>query len=223
MSAFSFRLPLGEDPREAFADLPKGAKSFLRHGFATLSKAYKQSGNILAGIALSGVSSGFDANKRAIHEELGLPETEAGLLSGTLSFLAILASHPGGTTAQQFVEGLSAAGVIELADCPAATSLLESLQENSGIQSTFKRKVITDELLPSLVQFDTTVDVRLSFDSNKVELAVPVLLVHIDTDVDNREIWFQMSTSGLQKTIEQLQKNLLQMKAAESWASANQD
>jgi hypothetical protein len=62
------------------------------------------------------------------------------------------------------------------------------------------------------------VDIRIGFDNDEIALAVPVVLVHIDTDSKDQEIWFQMSKGQLKTAIEDLTKILLRVEAAEKWS-----
>lgn len=140
---------------------------------------------------------------------------------GAVNFLALMASEPTRAAAPSTIQGLVAAEIMRADDAQVAGELLKALLRGTPeIQDTFRRAAMSGELLPALAEFETVVDVRLSFkEGDAVELAVPVLLVHIDTDASNRELWFQMSKKQVQKAIDDLTKALSQIQAAESWAA----
>jgi hypothetical protein len=56
---------------------------------------------------------------------------------------------------------------------------------------------------------------KFGFNDRQIENAVPVALVHLDTDVSNRELWFQMTRGDVEAVIERLTRVLQQMDVAE--------
>jgi hypothetical protein len=74
--------------------------------------------------------------------------------------------------------------------------------------------------LPSLVDFETAVDVRLRFEKGQIKAGVPVVLVHIDTDATHEELWFQMTKAQAERLCTSLNDLLKDLEKAERVASS---
>ena len=59
-------------------------------------------------------------------------------------------------------------------------------------------------VLPSLAEFEVTVDLRIRVENGEVQDFVPVALAHIDTDAYNNEFWFQLSRADIDILLQKL-------------------
>jgi hypothetical protein len=117
------------------------------------------------------------------------------------------------------VDALLSAEILDKNAQAAITAVLNELErDRSSVSSALRRASLATRLLPSLTDLSCVVDIRIGFDNDEIALAVPVVLMHIDTDSNNQEIWFQMSKGQLKTAIEDLTKILLRVEAAEKWS-----
>ena len=122
---------------------------------------------------------------------------------------------------QETIEDLLAKDLLEDCDRGAATALLSVIAGHYAEGRANMRKMSLEaEVLPYLMEIEATVDIRLAFSSkgNNVELAVPVAMLHIDTDSYNQEIWFQVGIAQIETMIERLQVAAERMKTADKLA-----
>jgi len=87
------------------------------------------------------------------------------------------------------------------------------------IAATIKLARLSGAVLPSFAQLEIAIDVRLSIVGGSVETAVPVAVVHLDTDADHQEAWFQMTIADVEKVTEKFTKALGDLKVAQAVGS----
>ena len=64
---------------------------------------------------------------------------------------------------------------------------------------------------------EIVIDLRMAFEQQAVFEAVPVAIVHIDTDADNEEMWFQASRAQLERLRIDIDEAIKRMEVAEAW------
>jgi hypothetical protein len=79
-----------------------------------------------------------------------------------------------------------------------------------------ERAQIAGQILPSFATLDFAVDVRLRIANGRVKTAVPIFVVHIDTDTEDH-LWFQMTQGDVQELIKKLTKALEDVEAAQAF------
>lgn len=70
-------------------------------------------------------------------------------------------------------------------------------------------------ILPSLYLFNVETDIRVRVADGKVTTSVPVAVVHIDTDAEER-IWLQLTKGEVEDIVKKLNKVLEDMRIAET-------
>lgn len=219
MSSFSFRLPVGTS--DFFSDLPKSAKHFLLEAFNIFARVHAHYSQLVVSIILESVASGVEPKAADLSTKFGLSENDGQAMVAAISFLVLILSRPAEPEPEPIstiIEGLSSSGILG----PAAQSAVESVlneiaRDRQTITAAFRRSRVSSRLLPSFTHLSYVIDIRLDFDKDQVAVAVPVLLLHIDTDAEDEEIRLQMNRRQLEGTIEDLQKALSRLDAAEKW------
>jgi hypothetical protein len=215
----SFHLNIGaRGPiSELFAGMPAGLKGFMREGFASLAKIPQSKRDELMQVILDSIDSGTVGTEREAQTKLGVSAddsrallTAAGLIASTLSRRD--------DSPEALVQELEKAGALDAVDRPAVLRFASDVvAERSTVKQAVERSQLAGSVMPSLMLFESAVDVRLSFDKNRVAFSVPVLMVHIDTDAEGQEMWLQLSRRQVQRVIEDLQEALKQMSSADAW------
>lgn len=170
--------------------------------------------------ALEGISTGFEVENAELIKRLGISASENKALMGALNFFVLVASTATEQPADSTITALVDSDIVQEADRTVASAFFTALlRDRATLTGSFRRAEMSSEVLPSLTTFETTIDVRIAFEADRVALALPVLLLHIDTDATNRELWFQMSRRQVEKAIDDLRKAVEQMDHAEKWAA----
>jgi hypothetical protein len=79
-----------------------------------------------------------------------------------------------------------------------------------------ERAQIAGQILPSFASLDLAVDVRLRITNGVIKTAVPLFVVHIDTDTDEH-LWFQMTQGDVRELIKKLTRALEDVDVAETF------
>ena len=221
MGSFSVRLPVGTVPPEFFSDIPKSARNFLKKGFSVVARLYPKYAEVLPSIAVESVVSGAEPEPSDVGAKLGINLDDARALLGAISFLAVIASAGEKDAVPQTMDALVSAQMLEKDSQGPITSLLTVLQsERTRVSGAVRRSALSSRLLPSLTDLELMIDVRVEFEKDQVGLAVPVLLVHVDTDAAHEELWFQMNKRQVEKAVDDLKQALARLEQAEKWVQS---
>lgn len=217
MSAFSFRIPVGTS--DLFNELPKSAKHFLKDGLKVVARVHQQHGPLLANMIMESAATGTDPKASDLAASFRLSEDESQTLIGAISFIKLIFSKPGEPEpVASVVNSLISSEILDASAQAEITSVLNEIDQNrSTVAQGLRRSHLAARLLASFIDLNTVVDIRLDFDKDQIAVAVPVVLVHIDTDVNEQEIRFQLTRKQLEGVIEDLKQTLIRVEAAEKW------
>lgn len=87
------------------------------------------------------------------------------------------------------------------------------------IKKIIDLRTLADENLPAFRGFEASVDLRFSFKKGQIDTAVPVLLVHLSTDLTSARLFFQMNKSDTLRLADQLTQLASRLDQAEKWAA----
>jgi hypothetical protein len=213
MSSLTFRLPVGTD---VFNDLPKSAKSFLKEGLNVLSRVYAQQPPIILSLVMEG-AAGSEPKAGDLSTKFGLGEDDSQSLVGAISFLVLILSHPRPEPIPTIVKGLLSAEILAPDAEAAVALLLNDVSRTAAANATFRRSSLATRLLPAFSNLSSAIDIRLDFEKDQVVIAVPVALIHIDTDASEEQLRFQMTKRQIEGMVEDLKRVLTRLDAAEKW------
>ena len=136
------------------------------------------------------------------------------MLSATLISTKEISAEEFGQRAveDQFVEEEDKAAI-----CRFAQGILA---QDVPFRDKLARSRIASQIIPSFVSLDAIIDVRLRFEKEQVQTAVPIAVLCLSTDksIEDEETIFQVTSEGIEEIIEQLQNARSQLQAAEEWA-----
>ena len=98
---------------------------------------------------------------------------------------------------------------------PFAQSVFEKRAELLRIM---RRAALPGQVMPSLTNVEIVVDVRMDFEDQEVYEVAPVAMLHLDTDTNTAEIWFQASKSQMEQLRKDIDAAIKRMEIAEAWA-----
>jgi hypothetical protein len=120
--------------------------------------------------------------------------------------------------ADEFMQVTSSAGVIREEAASKVRPFVETIvSQQPQIGRTIRRASLPAQVLPAISNFEVVIDLRLAFDDGAVTDSVPVALLHVDTDAEVEELWFQASREQLQQMRNDIDGALRKMDAAEAW------
>jgi hypothetical protein len=187
------------------ADFPDRAKAAARQGFEIVNGLSETD----RAKAIELMFSSFELGGGSIDTELlsneilSLTRRDAGRVMTALSFsFALLTQNA--VTAAEFVQAGSG-NIFDTRCEPTASAIADIvISRRATLDKAMARNRLANAVLPSLSQFDVTVDLRIRFENGKAQEFVPVALAHIDTDADNTEIWFQLSRADITMLLQKL-------------------
>ena len=225
MSAFSLRFPLlPSQLLERLTEIPKAAKDHLKQGFTTLAQLSPQERHDTLALVVDIISTPSESLQESLVDRLSsrlkISKEQASKLYAAAALSSALNSLQQDTPPEQLVQSAIQAGIIETANEDIALTLFQALAQDRGpLNQVFQRSALADKLLPSLSDWETTVDVRLAFNKdNKVRFTVPVILLYLRTDARDQRLWFQATKPQLEQLIKDLQDTLRRAEQAEQWA-----
>ncbi len=206
---------------EMLPPIPERAKPFVREGFRILGEFSDAQQDVLSSASeiltdpLSALREDDLALKLSIEQEEVRP-----LVSSLRMITSVLSSSE--VTAEELLDFLEKEEVIvDESQKNTVLAVAKEIERNRGaLRQGIDKSRLGSEILPSLDEFEITVDIRLGFEKEEVTLAVPVALMHLATDVPHEDIWFQMTKSHVERLVEDLQEILLRMNSAEKLAES---
>jgi len=222
MPTFSFPSSPATTLEETLLHLSPTLKTSLKQGFSFLSKLPEQKYDELLAVVqeIISVRSLNSAGLEKIATKLGLSKNAvSNLVPSVATVISILSGNE--EKAEQFVQTAIKEKLVEESDRSALLKFIETtVRQRGSLERTLEQATISSRTLPSFSNLSTSIDVRLAFKDGKIKIAVPVAVLHLDTDSD-QEIWLQMNIGQVEKVIEELQETLRHLQEAEQWAEKN--
>jgi len=215
MGSFKVQLPTTGTLDESLATMPTRVKGFVRAGLNALTKVPEENLDLLLKAVLETIQVGESSSEIDSVKRLGIPPEDTPALLGAISLLASLVSSRA-ETVEQFISSAVNSKLIDAEHTGTARIFFNAVVQN---RQAFKRALETSRLavrvLPSLTDFETTVDIRFGFEKGQLAGTTAVVLLHIDTDAVGQEIWLQLTKSQLERMIKDLGETLKNVERAE--------
>ncbi len=217
MGSFNFTIPRFERPiQDILTRMPRAFKEQAEKGFTVLADVGQQHYAEILQAVLVGLES-----KKAPLEEL---EKSLKLSINDLSslFAASMLTVPilgEGGSAEEFINSAVKVGVIPQSLVPKIQPFVDTVvAQRAQIGRAIRRAALPAQVLPYISNAEIVVDLRMAFEEQAVVEAVPVAIVHIDTDANGQEIWFQGSKQQMQQLKNDIEEAIKQMEAAAAWS-----
>jgi hypothetical protein len=232
MSEYRLRVPAGSSLAAVLAEMPPPVKIMVRDGFSSIAHMSEGQWSLVIAASLEclAVPAESDAVEKRLARELDLGDDAAKQTLSAATFLAWIVSsrkEPTEAIISQITESIT----LKSDDAEKLGKFADLLaSQRPRIRQALERTRLGSSVLPSLIEFGVTVDVRLGFEKqpedaaleasarDDVTIAVPVAVIHIDTDATTQEVWFQLTKKELEGVIENLQLALRRLRAAEAWS-----
>jgi hypothetical protein len=220
VSAFRFPLIPGRPLAESLSGIPSSFASFLRQGFSVLSSLPPKHYGVLIDQVVDAIDSPSLQAEEKFASEIGLKESDLNPLVAAVTMVCVTLSSTE-ETPESVINAALAAKILPDSQKETVLNFAKAVAQMRGrLKEVMQQSRIATRVLPALAEFETVVDVRPSFKKDEIAFSVPVVMVHIDTDASNQEIWFQMSKSQLKFLIDNLQETLRRVERVEAWSGA---
>ena len=214
MGAFNFTIPSATRPlADILTRLPRGFRDQAEKGLLVLagipSQHYQE---IVSGVivALESKKAPFEGYQ----ERFGIQGTDIGyLFAASMLVVPMLAES---SKPEEFLDVAVKTRLIDQSLSPRLEPFVNAvLSQRSVIVKAIKRSALPAQVLPFFSDIEIAVDMRFGFAGDEIDEAVPVALVHIDTDAEVQEIWFQCSKHQLLQLKDDIDEALKKMEAVE--------
>jgi len=220
MSTVPFQLDPQLPPPKMLASLPAGLKVAALQGFSLLNELSEEKATRLVEFVREAVIAQGPVDQEKTASEFGLGRTQMGALVAAASLMAVAMSPPRQISAQTFVDAAIEANVLDRKDSDAALRLGKLVEaQRPAMRRALDRARMLAEVLPVLTNVDWTVDLRFGFAKDKIDAAIPIAMVFLDTDRQGQEICFQITKPHLERLIQELGRALSRIRLVEEWAA----
>ncbi len=196
--------------------MPPSFREQAEKGFAVLATVSSQNYSEIIQAVLVGLES-KEAPLDDLQKSFKLPANDLSAL-----FAAAMLTVPmigEGVDAEEFLKGAVKHGLISEGTGANIQPFLDTVvAQRATIGRSIRRTALPAQVLPYLSNVEIVVDLRLGFENNTVQEAVPVAVVHLDTDVDGQEIWFQASQQQMRQLKVDIDEAIKRMDTAEAWS-----
>lgn len=201
---------------DSLKGLPPQVIRLVRRGLTLVSKIPEQDLSKIIEEVISHMAGGHIIDTEIIGDRFKLSKGDARDLSIAISTIIGMLSE-NSPTADEVMRAAVNANILDAGQTEAVRPFLGLiLGRKTTIDDAMDRGNLSGGVLPSLTRFEGTIDARIGFEKNKPKIAVPVAVIHFDTDAENQEIWFQIGKIQLDGLIKNLQELATQLDAAEA-------
>jgi hypothetical protein len=220
MPDLHIHVPSDSDVMETVSGIPSEVKTYLGKGFAVLARLPEDKLAPLMDAAKEHLGAPVAASRDEVASTLGVEPEDATALMTAVSF-ATFSLTSRGDKAEDFVKALTTAKIVTETQQPQALRVAQAIVNNRlALKEALQRSRVAAAVLPSLIQFETTIDLRLGFEKNQVGFAVPVVVMHVDTDAQGEELWLQVNKKQLENLIRDLEEARRRLDQAEKWVGS---
>ena len=205
--------------RDTLAEIPRGPAASIQGGLRVLSELNRDQARQISNLVIEEIRKGGSrVEPKTIRKEFGLSEEDANDLAFAMAVMAgVLSARD--ETAKEFVDAAVDSKFLEAAHSAHLLDVAENLvSKRHDVKEAIEQQSLASEVLPSLLSFDVTTEVRLGFENNNIKRVVPIVVAHLDTDAFQQEVWFQLTKRQVEMVIDDLKEVLDRIKLAEAWS-----
>ncbi len=215
MGGYRVQLPSRGSLNETFTEMPPRVRNYIRSGLTTLAKIPERDLNLLVEVILESMQSGRSPAELEMFTRFGISRDDIPTFVGAMSLLATVASTRE-VSAEQCVATAKDTKLIDENLASVALSFFAAvIQRRQAFQRALHVTSLSVGTLPSLIEFETVVDVRFGFEKGQISANATLIIIHINTDARGQEIWLQVTRSQLEGMIKELEEALRNAEQAE--------
>jgi hypothetical protein len=217
MGSFNFTIPRTGRATDMLSRMPRAFKDQAEKGFEVLADLSRQHyAELLRAVVVT-----IQSNKPPLDDlekslKLSINDLSS-LFAAAMLTVPIIGQ---GINAEEFISSAVKASMIHQDLVAKIQPFVDTVvAERPQIERILRRAALPVQVLPSMSGVEVVVDLRLAFEEGTVLEAVPVAIVHIDTDANGEEVWFQASLNQMRELKSDVEEAIKQMEAAEAWGT----
>jgi hypothetical protein len=216
MGSYNFTIPRTERPVDLLSRMPRAFKDQAEKGFVVLAEVSKQHyAELLRAVVVT-----LESKKPPLEDLEKILKLSPNELSALFAAAMLTVPLLGqGINSEEFFTSAVKAGIIQQNLISKIQPFVDTvIAESAQIGRVIRRAALPAQVLPYMSDVEVVVDLRLAFEAEAVLEAVPVAIVHIDTDANGEEIWFQASIQQMRQLKDDVEEAIKRMEAAEAWS-----
>ena len=198
-------------------EIPEGLEGLLRSGLAAISTLDHQSQKKLFAWARAAHAARTYGDSNAFVSETGLSAKHADRLQiAVVTMVDFLREST--ITSEEFIEAGLESSTFTEAEVPGLKRFAELvIATRVELKRESDLSKLQNIVLPTLMEFELTLDARVQVGDGKVTDATPVVIAYIDTDSENQVAWFQMNERRVREVRDKLSTILNEIDALREW------
>lgn len=198
-------------------DVSSNIKGKLCSGLAIVAGLEDHEQHKLLKWARTPRATGLYGDVRSLVSEAGINEEYADQVRmAVVMMVSSIAGSP--VTSQDFIDaGVESGtltnkvvrGIKRFADLIVANRI-ELNKENDMVK-------LQNSVLPTLFEFEVTLDARVQVSEGDIAYAVPVVVGYVDTDSEDQVVWFQMNEERVREIRDKLNVTLDHLEVMKKW------
>lgn len=198
-------------------DVPDNIKIPLHAGLALIADLDKQDQEKLLAWVLVPRARGQYGDEKSLASETGLPLEHAGRVRLALAMM-VESLRGSSITAEEFIStGLDNSAFPEAKSSGLKRFAELIIESRSELKKESDLAKLQNVVLPTLTEFDLTLDARLEISDGAVTCGVPVVIAYVDTDAEDQLVWFQMNEERVRELRDELNTKLDQIDTLRKW------
>lgn len=215
MPRISYDIP-NAGAHDLLSSMPARVKAGFTRGIENLGKLDDQARlRVFKAFAAIPPEDLQDIDVEVLSKKCAVEEEILGPIALLLLLLTVSLARFGGSV-DEFVENIRKVWDTNSEALPLAYPFLKEMEHlRPAISSNLSREELSNEVLPTLLRVETAVDLRVKFESEAIEMTVPVLLLTLITDARRDDVVVQVSKIRLRRLVEQLRRELANLEKLE--------
>jgi hypothetical protein len=218
MGSFHIHIPRGEiSISEMLSRVPRAFRDQAEKGFTILATVSPDHYAEILRAAVVAVQSRRPPLEE-LEKALDLSKSDISMLFSAAMLTVPVVGQDGGDTSNDFIAAAVRGRIIAENIAEKVRPFVDTVvAERTKITRAIQRGSLPNQVFPSLTNFEVAVDLRMLFEKDAVAEGIAVAVMHLDTDADGEEIWFQASRDQLEQLKDDIEDALKKMGLAETW------
>lgn len=196
-------------------------KGSLRSGLAMVAKLEEQEQRKLLAWARAPRPSGLYGDSHSLISETGVEEEYADRVR--MAVVMMVGSIGGSSiSSEEFVNAGMESGALTEEEVPGIKRFADAIIDNRAeLKRDNDRAKLQNSVLPTLLEFELSLDARVQIYDGDIDYAVPVVVAYLDTDAENQVVWFQMNEERVLEIRDKLNVALDQLEILKKWLGSS--
>lgn len=198
-------------------DVPDDIKSSLHDGLSLIANLSQQDQERLLKWVRVPRAAGLFGDSKSLVSEMGLSQEHARQVRLAVAMM-VGSLRESSVSSEEFVTAGLKHSAFNEADRSGIRNFAELIicvrhelkEENELVQ-------LQNDVLPTLTEFDLTLDARVRISEGAVTRGAPVVIAYVDTDAEGQLVWFQMDEERVRELRDKFTSTLDKIETLRVW------